>query len=74
MVDGMNMQTHSRTSTRAHIDGIKVSVRGSSDEGFCVDIGHRGKDRDGLAVDIEFETASDAWYQSTEDDKPLSSI
>ena len=38
-------------------------MRGSSDEGFgCVDIGHRGEDTDGLAVDIEFETALDAWY------------
>ena len=38
---------------------------GYSDEGFdCVDIGHKGKYMDRLAVDIEFETALDAYLRT----------
>ena len=51
----------------------KGSLVEYSDEVFgCVDIGHdRVKDGDGLAVDIELETAPDVWYPSPEDDKLL---
>ena len=56
---------------RAHIDGVRVSregvgyymrytgyLVGYNDERFGGgDIGHRGKDGDGLAMDIKLETA-----------------
>ena len=73
--DKTDPPTLTKTSARVHVDGLRASAKtvgyylrykgwwGYSDEGI-LDVSIGGVNTDGLAVDVDLETNSDAWWPS----------